>query len=217
MTFNFEKVELKNENGQVHVILHIEASDKNEEFGSEFNFEKKDSLTKSAKRFVKKQFPKLKVATIVIVAGAVILTTIPLQKASAHEINFNMSYLYFGNTQSYISQIDKTQGNLNLVSPSYFDLNADGSLKITGQFDPYFVDAMHDRGIKVVPFLSNHWDRTLGRTALANREQLSSQIADFIVKNNLDGVQVDIENTSEIDREAYTDLVRLLREKLPYW
>lgn len=215
MTFNFEKVELKNVNGQVHVVLHIESGNQLEEFGSEFNFEKGDSLRVSAKKFVKKHFPKLKAASIVIVTGAVILTTIPLQKASAHEVNFNMSYLYFGNTQSYISQIDKTQGNLNLVSPSYFDINTDGSLKITSQFDPYFVKAMHDRGIKVVPFLSNHWDRTIGRAALANREQLSTQIADFIIKNNLDGVQVDIENTSEIDRDAYTDLVRLLSEKLP--
>ncbi|CAM5215746.1 Spore germination protein YaaH OS=Ureibacillus acetophenoni OX=614649 GN=SAMN05877842_106169 PE=4 SV=1 [Ureibacillus acetophenoni] len=215
MTFNFNKVELKNEDGQVQIVLHIDTAHQLEEYGSEFNFDKGDSLKTSAKKFVKKHFPKLKVASIVVVAGAVIMTAIPLQKASAHEVNFNMSYLYFGNTQSYISQIDKAQGNLNLVSPSYFDINADGSLKITGQFDSNFVNAMHSRGIKVVPFLSNHWDRTNGRAALANREQLSSQIADFIVKNNLDGVQVDIENTTEVDRDAYTDLVRLLREKLP--
>ncbi|SOC39883.1 LysM peptidoglycan-binding domain-containing protein [Ureibacillus acetophenoni] len=214
MTYQFEKVELKTENGEVQIVLHI-ATPNNEEFGSEFNFKKDNTLENEAKGFVKKYFPKIKVATIVIVTGAVILTTIPLQRAKAHEINFNMSYLYFGNTQSYISQIDKTQGNLNLVSPSYFDINADGSLKITKQFDPVFVNAMHDRGIKVVPFLSNHWDRTVGRAALANREQISTQIADFIIKNNLDGVQVDIENTTEIDREEYTDLVRLLREKIP--
>lgn len=218
MTYNFDRVELKSENGQIQVILHMKAPDKTSydtEFGSEFSLEKEDSLTNSAKRFVKKHFPKLKAATIVVVAGTAILTSIPMQKAEAHEVNFNMSYLYFGNTQSYISQIDKTQGNLNLVSPSYLDINSDGSLKVTTQFDSYFVKEMHARGIKVVPFLSNHWDRTIGRAALANREKLSSQIADFIIKNNLDGLQVDIENTTDIDRDAYTDLVRLLREKLP--
>lgn len=91
-------------------------------------------------------------ASIVVVAGTLLLTTIPMQKAEAHEADFNMSYLYFGNTSSYISQVDKTQGNLNLVSPSYFDLNADGSLKLTSQFDSKFVNEMHNRGIKVVPF-----------------------------------------------------------------
>ncbi|WP_084361939.1 peptidoglycan-binding protein [Robertmurraya korlensis] len=144
-----------------------------------------------------------------------ILANFPSLRTSAHEVTFNMSYLYFGNTSSYISQVDKTQGNLSLVSPSYFDLNADGSLKITSQFDEAFVTQMHARGIKVVPFLSNHWDRTLGRQALANREKLSSQLAEFIVTNNLDGIQVDIENVTDLDRDAYTDLVRLLREKLP--
>ncbi|GAA3315826.1 hypothetical protein GCM10020331_011600 [Ectobacillus funiculus] len=35
------------------------------------------------------------------------------------------------------------------------------------------------------------------------------------MKYNLDGVQIDIENVTEVDRDNYTDLVRLLREKLP--
>lgn len=215
MTYHFDKVEFKDVNGLVQVVLHIKAPNNKFEFGSEFNPQEDESLAKSAKKFVKKYFPNLKVVTIGIVAGAVILTTVPLKSVRAHETHFNMSYLYFGNSKSFISQVDKTHGNLNLVSPSYFDINADGSLKITAQFDSTFVKAMHDRGIKVVPFLSNHWDRTIGRAALENREQISTQIAEFIINNNLDGVQVDIENTTEIDRDAYTDLVRLLRQKLP--
>lgn len=217
MTYNFDRVELKNDNGQIQVILHMKVPKTayETEFGSEFVLEKVDTLKNSAINFVKKNYPKLKTATIVVVAGATLLTAIPMQQVEAHDVDFNMTYLYFGNTQSYISQIDRTQGNLSLVSPSYFDINTDGSLKITGQFDSYFVNEMHKRDIKVVPFLSNHWDRTIGRAALANREKLSTQIADFIIKNNLDGIQVDIENTTEIDRDAYTDLVRLLRTKLP--
>ncbi|QCR32383.1 glycosyl hydrolase family 18 protein [Lysinibacillus sp. SGAir0095] len=215
--YNFESVELKNHNDELQVVLHIKVpkNSTRTEFGAEFNFKKEETLRSNAINFVKKQFPKLKVASIVVVAGTLLLTTIPMQKAEAHEANFNMSYLYFGNTNSYISQVDKTQGNLNLVSPSYFDLNPDGSLKVTSQFDIKFVTEMHNRGIKVVPFLSNHWDRTIGRAALANRERLTTQLAEFIIKNNLDGLQVDIENTTEIDRDAYTDLVRLLRQKLP--
>lgn len=217
MSYNFESVELKTVNGELQVILHMKVpkNSANTEFGLEFNFDKVDTLKSNAIHFVKKKFPKLKIATIAVVAGTLLLTSFPIQKAEAHEADFNMSYLYFGNTSSYISQVDKTQGNLNLVSPSYFDLNADGSLKLTSQLDSKFVTEMHNRGIKVVPFLSNHWDRTLGRAALANRETLATQIAASIVKYNLDGVQVDIENTTEVDRAAYTDLVRLLRQKLP--
>nr|WP_106784450.1 peptidoglycan-binding protein [Lysinibacillus timonensis] len=217
---NFERVELKVQNGELTVVLHVDEQqgESNSEFAQEFYFsakEKTKDLRQSAIGFVKKHYPKLKAATIIVAAGTVILTSIPMNKAEAHDVDFNMSYLYFGSAQTMISQVDKAQGNLSLVSPSYFDLNADGSLKITSLYNSTFVQEMHNRGIDVVPFLSNHWDRTVGRAALANREQLSTQIADFIIKNNLDGINVDIENVSEVDRDSYTDLVRLLREKLP--
>lgn len=215
--YEFSQIELKEHDGQIIAIVHMKLDKQNllTEFSSEIGEENVETLQESANVFVKKQFPGLKFARVLVVSGVMILANFPSFRASAHEVTFNMSYLYFGNTSSYISQVDKTQGNLSQVSPSYFDLNADGSLKITSQFDAAFVTQMHARGIKVAPFLSNHWDRTLGRQALNNREKLSSQIAEFIVKNNLDGVQVDIENVTDIDREAYTDLVRLLREKLP--
>lgn len=212
----FERVELNNDNGQTQVILYFNTSKstQNIEFGFDFHGGK-NQLKEKATKFVRNKFPNLKIASVAIVTGAVILTCEPTQKVYGQNTSFNMSYLYFGNTQSYISQIDKTQGNLHLVSPSYFDLNADGSLDVTSQYDPFFVAEMHKRNIKVVPFLSNHWNRELGRKALANRDLLSTQIANFIIKNNLDGVQVDIENTTERDREQYTDLIKKLREKLP--
>ncbi|MUK87571.1 SH3 domain-containing protein [Ornithinibacillus sp. L9] len=137
------------------------------------------------------------------------------QNVSASSSNFNMSYIYFGSTDTFIRNVDKTNGSLNVVSPSYFDLNSDGTLKLTYQLDSKFINEMHNRGIKVVPFLSNHWNRTIGRVALQNREQLSTQIADSIKQYNLDGVNVDIENVTEVDKDAYTDFVRLLREKIP--
>jgi hypothetical protein len=200
--YEFSRIELKQQDGQIVAILHMEQEKQNllTEFSLEPTEQNKDSLQESANDFVKKQFPGLRIARVLVVSGAMILANFPSLRTSAHEVTFNMSYLYFGNTSSYISQVDKTQGNLSLVSPSYFDLNADGSLKITSQFDSAFVTQMHARGIKVVPFLSNHWDRTLGRQALANRDKLSSQLAEFIVKNNLDGIQVDIENVTDVDR-----------------
>ncbi|WP_102026358.1 glycosyl hydrolase family 18 protein [Salirhabdus sp. Marseille-P4669] len=218
-TIQFDRYEVIEENGELKVILYAKPQLESyyTEFASELGSLDKNpnELNSKARQFVKKHLPKLKLATIVVVAGSIILGSFPLQKASAHEVDFNMTYLYFGNTKTYISQIDQTYGNINHVSPSYFDLNTDGSLKITSQFDPTFVKEMHNRGIKVVPFLSNHWDRSLGRAALANREELADQIAKFIVDNNLDGVQVDIENVTDIDRSNYTEFVKLLTEKIP--
>lgn len=211
----FKRYEVKVENGETTIIIHV--SSFLEEFASEFGTDqhnKVGNLKKSALEYIQKNVPQIKNATICVVAGSFILAAFPM-KSSAHSANFNMSYLYFGNTETYLNQIDKAKGSLNLVSPSFFDINQDGTLKVTGQFNANLVNEIHKRNIKVVPFLSNHWDRELGRTALANREVLSTQIADFIIKNNLDGVNIDIENVTDNDREAYTDLVRLVRSKLP--
>lgn len=129
--------------------------------------------------------------------------------------NFNMSYLYGGNTSSYIQKVDATNGVINEVSPSYFDLTDNGNLKITGAISQDFINAMHEKGVDVVPFLSNHWARQQGRNALNNREKLANQIVEAIEKYNLDGVNVDLENLTEVDREKYTDFVRILSEKMP--
>lgn len=133
---------------------------------------------------------------------------------SASEV-VNLGYMYFGNTSEYINQVNATNNALNIVAPSYFDINKDGTLKLTYNIDPNFIAAMHQKGVRVVPFLSNHWDREVGRAMLANKELAAQQIADAIARYNLDGVNVDIENVTDADRENYTEFVRLLREKIP--
>lgn len=128
---------------------------------------------------------------------------------------FNMSYVYFGNSALYTGLVDNTDGSLNDIAPNYFDLNEDGTLKLTPAVDRSFINDMHNKGIKVTPFLSNHWDRQKGINALKNRKVLASQVAGAILEYGLDGVNVDIENMTENERDIYTDFVRLLREKLP--
>lgn len=211
----FKRYEIKQKNGETTIVIHI--SSLSEEFSSEFGTIAKNkviSIKDAAIEYVQKNAPHIKTATISIAAGSVIFATFPM-KSSAHVADFNMSYMYFGNTDTYLSQIDKTKGNLDMVAPSFFDLNPDGTLKVTSQFNARLINGAHDRNVKVVPFLSNHWDRDLGRAALANREVLSTQIANFVMTNDLDGVNVDIENVTHEDRDAYTDLVKLLSQKLP--
>lgn len=140
-----------------------------------------------------------------------VLLVVLVFTSSVKATRFNMSYLY-GN-YNYSDLVTRTGNSLNEVSPSYFDLYASGNLKLN-TVDTAFVKEMHSKGIKVVPFLSNHWDREKGRSALANIENLTTQIADAIKKYNLDGINVDIENVTEVDRSNYVLLVKRLREKL---
>jgi spore germination protein YaaH len=130
------------------------------------------------------------------------------------DLRFNMSYVYFGSSGSYIQHVDRTNNSLDEISPNYFNLNKDGSLALTQAVDKAFIEEMHRQGISVVPFLSNHWDRELGQAALVKREELAGQIAQAINRYDLDGINVDLENLTHNERDQYTDFIRILKEKL---
>lgn len=145
-----------------------------------------------------------------VLAGQLLAVT-----AAAKDYKFNMSYIYFGKTSSYTKLVDSTKNSLNEVAPNYFNLNPDGSLHVTGAASRTFVDEMHARGIKVVPYLTNDWNRQTGINALDSQASLAADLAKAIQDYNLDGVNVDLENLTHNQRTAYVDFVRLLRETLP--
>jgi spore germination protein YaaH len=160
----------------------------------------------------------LKKAIITVFFGicvAVISTFFLGSMAQAAEYKFNMSYIFFSDTSDYTAMVDSAENSLNEVSPNYFALSNDGSLALTATVSADFVSDMHSRGITVVPFLTNDWSRSVGKAALNNREQLAQDIASAVSLYNLDGVNIDIENVTSDEREAYVDFVRLLRGLLP--
>lgn len=132
--------------------------------------------------------------------------------AGAYE---SLSYLYAGNTTTYINSVNETGANLTTVCPDYFAINSNGTLKTSIKADPLFVNSMHGKGIKVIPYLSNNWDRTLGRAAVANRSAFAVELASKVSGLECDGVNIDIQNLTEADRDAFTDFVWLLRAALP--
>lgn len=126
---------------------------------------------------------------------------------------FNMTYLYGGTVEQQIAKV-QAAGSFQTVSPSYFDIDSSGKL-ILNNVSTKLVNAMHEMGIKVVPMLSNHWDRKGGQLALRDPAALARQIAQYVAQYNLDGVNVDIENVTASERDAYTLLVKTLRELIP--
>lgn len=178
-----------------------------------FYLEDNGYSTEAALEFLTKSRGFKKIRNIVLV-GAVTVT-IPLSQVVAKKADrYAMSYVFFGTNNQQLEYISVSQGSLGVISPSYFNLDANGQLeKVT--ISASYVESVHQQGMKVVPFLSNHWDRASGVAALENREALADELVKLIMANHLDGINVDIENVSEKYRDAYTDLVRLLREKLP--
>lgn len=143
-----------------------------------------------------------------------VLIAVFLFSTPAYAHDWATSYLYGGTSTQYENYLDTSSGVLNNVCPDYFELNADGSLKIQ-KVDTDFIASTHQRGISVTPFITNHFDRELGNKAMNNSEALTTQIAEAVYKYQLDGVDIDIENVNHEYREQYTNFVRLLREKMP--
>ncbi len=129
------------------------------------------------------------------------------------EDRVSLGYLY-GSTDN-IDLVDRTNGAINQIAPTCMDLDDKGNLDLTDNLTQLFVNQMHERGILVTPFLSNHWVRSKGRKAINNAEKLSNQIVDAIIAFDLDGVNIDIENLTEDDRDDLTNFVRVLKEKMP--
>ena len=127
----------------------------------------------------------------------------------------SVTYLYAGTTTTYIKNVERTGSNLKTVCPDYFEINSNGTLKTATKADPLFIQSMHAKGIKVTPYLSNNWDRTLGRAAVANRKTFVTELADKVMTLGCDGVNIDIQNLTEADRDTFTDFIRQLRTALP--
>lgn len=117
----------------------------------------------------------------------------------------SLAFLYGGTYQTYIEQLNKAGSAINAVSPNFFNLDKDG--RLIDSVDPKLVKEMKRRGIKVMPFLANHWDRAVGIKALENRSQLARDLARLVEKYDLDGVNIDLENIPEQYKNELTDFV----------
>ncbi len=155
-----------------------------------------------------------RIVVILLIVLSVTFTSSEMKNAQTEKL-FNMTYVYFGGPNTYVKQVDNTKESLQVVSPNYFDLTPEGKLDLTWMFSQSFVTEMHKRGIRVVPFLANHWNKDAGINGLNNREQLAQEIANAIEKYNLDGINVDIEGVNHLYRNQHTDFIRLLNQKIP--
>lgn len=155
-----------------------------------------------------------KIRMIKVMLGSALAVTLPFYCVAQDNKRYSMTYLSYGSYEKQLEYVALAKGSFSVISPSYFNILEDGSLQVE-KVSTSYVQKMHEQNVKIVPFLSNHWNRTAGNKALDQVEQLASQVASAVEAYNLDGVNVDIENVTHQYRESYTKLVQLLREKIP--
>lgn len=173
---------------------------------------------RSIEEFIAQNAQNVKIRTVKIMTGGMLLASVPFTSLTAIEAKtrelFSISYLYGGTAAEQIQQVRSAKEGLDAVSPGYFKLLPDGELKAEG-INETFISAMHEMQIRVVPFLSNHWNQRGVRLALQKPEVLAGQLAGYVMKNDLDGINVHLTNMTSTDREAYTKMVSALRKELP--
>lgn len=138
------------------------------------------------------------------------LTSQPLWAQSPN--HNNIIYLFGSDSDTYINQLEMTNGQTGTVAPNYFGLTPDGNLAMN--IDEQFIEDVHDLGYRITPFISNHWDRALGAKAMQNGQKLADDLAAAVLRYDLDGVNIDIENLSYAERDLQTQFLKRLSEKL---
>lgn len=138
----------------------------------------------------------------------------PINNIGAEE-RTNLSYTYFVDNDDYERKIDATNESLDMASLNMFNIDDNGSLMIDYVIDEKNIDFLHSQNIKVIPFLSNHWNRELGVKALDNYKEISKNIVDTIVELNLDGINIDLENLSVDEKDKFVTFIKYLNAILP--
>lgn len=207
---------VENNDGSYDIIVDLNRADTE----IALDFLSRDNLAKQkdeVAEFIKSAAKNLKIKSVKFAISGLVVATVASAalglNSSAAQNSTVSAYVYQGTVAQQIEYVNKTNHALDVVYPSFFDINADGSLK-SNIGTTNIISSMHSQGIKVVPFISNHWDRQAGINALNNIETLTTQIANYVRQYNLDGVNVDIENVTHEQKNQYTEFVKRLRDKL---
>ncbi len=205
---------LRNPDGTYDLCIHYPRYDV--EFARDFDPDRPDFSNRRLVQWARRQSKNGKIKTIKLFVSGILIASVAVASlgGTAAAQRYSMAYLYGGSESQQLQSVKQAADSLNTVSPSCFDLYPDGSLKFNS-LSSSMITSLHQQGIKIVPFLSNHWDRSSGINALKNPEKLASAIAAQVEKYQLDGVNVDLENITSDYRDSYTTLVRLLRQKIP--
>ncbi|MGG1661050.1 glycosyl hydrolase family 18 protein [Brevibacillus sp. NRS-1366] len=125
-----------------------------------------------------------------------------------------MGWNAFGTTDTYIEQ-NSAFPNLNVVCPRWFSLQPQQF--VTGEVDPRYVEWAHDTGKQVWAFFGNKFDPELTDQVLhekKNHEKIARLLETKLVKNKVDGINIDFENMKMENKQDFVSFVRELKKVL---
>jgi spore germination protein YaaH len=128
-----------------------------------------------------------------------------------------MAWQAGGATEEYLEQL-RAAPALTVTSPRWWSLDGDGFL--VSETDPEFVAAAHELGIEVWPYLVNGFERARTRRLLGdprNRRSVAAQLSGEAQLAGVDGINVDFEAFSFVDRDNFTAFIEELSTFVDAW
>jgi len=149
-----------------------------------------------------------KILSSILVLGFLFSTTLP---AFGQE-PLSITYLYGSSSTGYLTQLEPLQDTLNNVMPDYFNIDNNGQLSVSVSRN--FVETAQAKGFKVIPFVSNHFDKSAGHQALLNQDKIVTTITTAVKDYDLDGINLDLENIPIEDKELFNKFVKKLAAEM---
>lgn len=138
------------------------------------------------------------------------------------QINGNISMIWdyihedYGSAPSRTGKIE----GVNVVSPTFFTLKRLGKGEVkenVGTSGKAYIEWAHNNGYKVWPSLSNSSQIETTSEIMNDyklRQELINKIVSFIVKYNLDGINIDFENMYQKDKDLFSRFIIELAPRL---
>lgn len=124
----------------------------------------------------------------------------------------NMFWDYFSQYVQAPDRTGQTIEGVNVVSPSFFYIDANGDLKENvGASGQAYIEWAHANGYKVWPMVSNADAGIKVTSTILNsytkRQKLIDSIVEKCVEYGVDGINMDFENMYEKDKEKYSRFI----------
>ncbi|CAI6083244.1 S-layer homology domain-containing protein [Cohnella sp. JJ-181] len=151
--------------------------------------------------------------------AAVLLDRIWLHPGWAQRIQaaqpapIQLGWQYGQTTAQYERQV--VSSGINTLSPRAFFLNKNGTVE--NNMDPALVAWAHGKGKRVWAMVGNRSDQAVTHAQLSDPERrrtLVGQLAGLARQYGLDGLNIDFENMSPQDRDAFTAFAAELKQAL---
>lgn len=106
---------------------------------------------------------------------------------------------------------------INAVSPSFYELKADGSL--VKNVDENYISWAHSNGYQIWPTLSNSSLNNLDAVSrmmqnFESRQNLINNIVTALTESEIDGINIDFENMYKEDKDKYSRFLIELRPRI---